>query len=66
MTVLASYSFIYLIISKNQSISTSIIDIIDYKQNLFIYITIEYYIPKKFYSVIINTGAFKKSTVGYR
>ena len=38
----------------------------DHKQDLFIYITTERYTPKKFYSVIINTGAFKKSTVGYR
>ena len=41
-------------------------DIIDYKQDLFAYITIEYYTPKEFYGIIINTGAFKKSTVGYR
>ena len=38
----------------------------DYKQNPFVYITIERYTPKEFYSVIINTGAFKKSTIGYR
>ena len=41
-------------------------DIIDYKQNLFIYITIKRYTPKEFYSVIINTGTSKKSTIGYR
>ena len=41
-------------------------DVIDYKQDLFAYITIKHYTPKKFYSVIINTGAFKKSTIGYR
>ena len=41
-------------------------DIIDYKQDLFIYITIEYYTPKEFYGVIINISAFKKSTAGYR
>ena len=41
-------------------------DITDCEQDLFIYITIEYYTPKEFYSVIINTGAFKKSTIGYR
>ena len=40
-------------------------DIIDHKQDLFIYITTEYYTPKEFYGVIINTGASKKSTVGY-
>ena len=41
-------------------------DIMDCKQNLFAYITIKYYTPKKFYGVIININAFKKSTVGYR
>jgi len=41
-------------------------DVIDYKQDLFIYITTERYTPKKFYGVIINTGASKKSTIGYR
>ena len=41
-------------------------NIIDRKQDLFIYITIEYYTPKEFYSVIINIGTSKKSTVGYR
>src|SRR3984957_19399576 len=37
----------------------------DYKQDLFIYITIKHYTPKKFYSVIINIGTSKKSTAGY-
>ena len=41
-------------------------DIIDRKQDLFAYITIERYTPKEFYSVIIDIGASKKSTVGYR
>ena len=41
-------------------------DITDYKQDLFAYITTEHYTPKEFYSVIIDIGAFKKSTVGYR
>ena len=41
-------------------------DIIDHKQDPFAYITIEYYTPKNFYGVIIDTGASKKSTVGYR
>ena len=40
-------------------------DIIDREQDLFVYITTEYYTPKEFYSVIINTDASKKSTVGY-
>ena len=41
-------------------------DVIDYKQDLFAYITTERYTPKEFYGIIINTGALKKSTVGYR
>ena len=40
-------------------------DVTDYKQDLFAYITIERYTPKEFYGVIIDTGASKKSTVGY-
>ena len=40
-------------------------DVIDCKQDLFIYITTECYTFKEFYSVIINTGASKKSTAGY-
>jgi hypothetical protein len=41
-------------------------DIIDYKQDLFIYIITEHYTPKEFYSIIINTGASKKSITDYR
>ena len=41
-------------------------DIIDHKQDPFIYITIERYTPKEFYGVIININASKKSTAGYR
>src|ERR1700733_12635378 len=41
-------------------------DITDHKQDLFAYITTEHYTPKEFYGVIINIGASKKSTVGYR
>ena len=51
---------------KNQSVSTPIIDITDYKQDLFVYITTEHYTSKEFYSIIINTSTFKKSTVGYK
>ena len=40
-------------------------DVTDREQDLFIYITIEYYTPKEFYGVIINIGASKKSTTGY-
>ena len=51
---------------KNHFISTPVTDIINYKQDLFVYITTERYTPKKFYSVMIDTGTFKKSTAGYR
>ena len=66
MTILADCSFIHLIAPKNYSVSTPIIDVIDYKQDLFIYITTERYTPKEFYSVIIDIGASKKSTISYR
>ena len=68
ITVLADYSFIHLIAPKNQFINISvkpITNITDREQDLFAYITIKRYTPKEFYSVIINTGASKKSTVGY-
>ena len=65
MTILADRSFIYLIASKNHSVSTPVTDVIDHEQDLFIYITTERYTPKEFYGVIIDIGAFKKSTVGY-
>src|ERR1700722_9998770 len=41
-------------------------DIIDHKQDLFAYITTKHYTPKEFYSIIINIGASKKSTAGYK
>ena len=41
-------------------------DVIDHKQDLFAYITIKRYTPKEFYGVIIDIGASKKSTAGYR
>ena len=41
-------------------------DIIDHKQDLFAYIIIKRYTPKEFYGVIIDIGASKKSTIGYR
>ena len=66
MTVLANYSFIHSIAPENHSASTAIIDVTDHEQDPFAYITIECYTPKEFYDVIIDTGAFKKSTIGYR
>jgi len=41
-------------------------DVIDHEQDPFAYITTERYTPKKFYGVIIDIGASKKSTIGYR
>jgi hypothetical protein len=41
-------------------------DVMDYKQDLFVYIIIKYYTPKEFYGVIIDTGTSKKSIIGYR
>jgi len=64
-TVLANRSFIHLVAPKNHSASTPITDVIDYKQDPFAYITTERYTPKEFYSVIIDIGASKKSTIGY-
>jgi hypothetical protein len=66
MTILADRSFIHLIVPKNQSVSISIKPIINYKQDLFVYITIEHYTPKEFYGVIIDIGIFKKSIIDYK
>ena len=41
-------------------------DIMDCKQDLFVYITIKYYTLKKFYSIIININISKKFTINYR
>ena len=41
-------------------------DVMDYKQDLFVYITTKRYTSKKFYGVIINISALKKSIIGYR
>src|SRR6266702_2874258 len=65
-TVLANCSFTYSITPKNYFINTPITDIMDHKQDLFAYITIERYTLKEFYSIMINTSAFKKSTINYR
>src|SRR6266702_3104050 len=65
-TILANCSFTYLIAPKNYSVNITITDITDHEQDLFAYITTEYYTPKEFYSVIIDIGASKKSTAGYR
>jgi len=64
-TVLADRSFIHSVAPKNHSASTPVMDVIDYEQDPFAYITTERYTPKEFYGVIIDIGASKKSTVGY-
>ena len=67
--ILADYSFTHLITPKNPFISTLIrliTDFINQEQDPFIYITTKHYTSKEFYSVIINIGASKKSTTGYR
>jgi len=40
-------------------------DVIDYEQDPFAYITTERYTPREFYGVMIDIGTSKKSTVGY-
>jgi len=68
MTVLADHSFIHSIAFENQPVSIParpVTDVTDHEQDLFAYITTERYTPKEFYSVIIDTGASKKSTAGY-
>jgi hypothetical protein len=69
MTILADRSFLHSIAPKNPPISTPIrpvTDFIDQEQDPFIYITTKRYTSKEFYGVIINIGASKKSTIGYR
>jgi len=68
MTILADRSFIHSITPENWPVSTPvrpIMDVTDRKQDPFAYITTERYTPKEFYSVIIDIGASKKSTIGY-
>jgi hypothetical protein len=69
MTILANRSFIHLIIPENLFISIlvrPIINFTNWEQNPFAYITTKRYMFKEFYSVIINTNAFKKFTIGYK
>ena len=68
MTVLVNRSFIYLITLGNPFINTFIkliTDVINCEQDPFIYIIIERYTFKEFYSVMINISAFKKSITDY-
>jgi hypothetical protein len=63
-TILADYSFIYLIIPAKPPASTSIKPATD--EDPFTYITTERYNSKQFYSVIINISTSKISTTGYK
>ena len=68
-TVLADRSFVHSIAPENPSVNTSVrpvTDVTDYEQDPFIYITIERYTSKEFYSVIIDISAFKKSIIDYK
>ena len=67
--ILIDRFFIYLITFENLFINIFIrliINVINYKQDLFIYIIIEHYIFKEFYNVIIDINAFKKSIISYK
>ena len=67
--ILINYSFLYLITFKTLFINIFIrliINFIDYKQDLFIYIIIKYYTLKKFYNIIIDISAFKKFIINYK
>ena len=69
ITILADCLFIHLIAPKNWPASIPVrpvTDVTDREQDPFAYITIERYTPKEFYGVMIDIGASKKSTVGYR
>ena len=66
ITILVNHSFIHSIAPENYFISTPVTDVTDHEQDPFAYITTERYTPKEFYSVIIDIGAFRKSTIGYR
>ena len=69
MTILTDRSFIHSIILENLFVNIFVklvINVIDYKQDSFIYIIIKRYTFKEFYSVIIDINAFKKSIISYR
>jgi hypothetical protein len=69
MTILINRSFIHLITLKNPSVNTPvklITNVINCKQDPFTYIAIKRYTFKKFYNVIIDISASKKSITSYR
>jgi hypothetical protein len=63
ITILADRSFIYLIIPVKPPASMFIKPAAD--KDLFAYIITERYNSKQFYSVIIDIGVSKMSTIGY-
>jgi hypothetical protein len=68
-TILANRSFLHLIAPENPPVSTPIrpvTDFTDQEQDPFTYITTKRYTSKEFYSIIIDIGASKKSTTGYK
>ena len=68
MTILTDRSFIHSIILENLFVNIFaklVINVIDYKQDSFIYIIIKRYTFKEFYSVIIDINVFKKSIISY-
>ena len=69
MIILIDRSFTHLITLENPFISIFIkpvTDVINCEQDLFIYIIIERYTFKEFYSVIIDISAFKKFIISYK
>ena len=69
MTILTDRSFIHSIILENLFVNIFaklVINVIDYKQDSFIYIIIKRYIFKEFYSVIIDINVFKKFITNYK
>jgi hypothetical protein len=69
MIILIDRSFAHLITLENPFINIFIrpvIDVTDCEQDPFIYIIIERYTFKEFYSVIIDISAFKKFIISYK
>jgi hypothetical protein len=56
----------HLIAPAKPPASMSVKPVANHKQDPFIYITTERYNSKQFYGVIIDIGASKMSTTGYR
>ena len=69
MTILTDRSFIHSIILENLFVNIFvrlIKDVINYKQDSFIYIIIKRYIFKEFYNVMIDISVFKKFIISYK